>query len=277
MTSPTPHSRALSLRDYAAPASILHRRGGNFIQPLSGGACSEGAEGATLGRQANAGQHMHLPSAATAFAPGCSPRCPGMAGGPDGKVRGRAALDLCVTGTSRAHGQDRGNAHGGRHATRRGKTGITPPAASGGLITGPRDSAQASSRGAASTLAGLQPVAVDAAAWKADTLSARRRPPAFTGPEKAQRSSDCAKDSEPSAREGLVRLRNGSSRHSRSSARPASSPSGAVAGSAAPRGRSTAGKDNGRTQARPKLPACSSVQTQLAGAARPGPFPGRDA
>jgi hypothetical protein len=60
-----------------------------------------------------------------------------------------------------------------------------------------------------------------AAAWKADTLSARGRPPGFTGPEKAQRTSDCDRDSEPSVREGLVWARNGSSPHSRSSARPA--------------------------------------------------------
>lgn len=246
MTSPTPHSRAPSFpRDYAAPASPSMRWGGNLhssagrvaaapssyrggcavecpgsslstspavfpraagaFQPLSGGEADLSAltpREATNGLKAR--RQPHLPSAATAFAPGCSPRCPGMAGGPDGKVRGRAAL-------------------------------VSSLAASSGQIPGPRDSAQASSRGAASSWAGSQPVAVDAAS-------------AFRWSEATQRLS----------RPASFRIRHG-------------------AGSAAPRGRGTAGKDNGCTQARPEIPACSTVQTQLAGASASAAFPGRAA
>lgn len=181
--APTPwRAGACASSSLSTSPAVFPRAAGGF-SPLSGGACSEGAEGATLGRQANAGQHMHLPSAATAFAPGCSPRCPGMAGGPDGKVRGRAALDICVTGTSRAHGQDRGNADGGRHATRRGKPGY---AGDCGKVSSLR---HAPSRGTkrpgtftASTLAGSQPVAVDAAG-----ILARKGEPLAQSEERARR------------------------------------------------------------------------------------------
>lgn len=250
--TPTPHSRAPSFpRDYAAPASPSMRRGGTYstapargyasgltsyrggcavecpgtslstspavfpraaggFQPLSGG---EADLSALTPREATSGlkarRQPHLPSAATAFAPGCSPRCPGMAGCPDGKVRGRAALD-------------------------------SSPAASSGQIPGPRDSAQASSRGAASSWAGSQPVAVDAA-----NRHGRRAYLHRDATRKRAAVSTTAAASRP--------IRHG-------------------AGSAAPRGRSIAGKDNGLC---PEIPACSTVQTQLAGAARPGPFPGR--
>lgn len=120
----------------------------------------------------------------------------------------------------------------------------------------------------ASTLAGSQPVAVDAAAW-------REHAPLHLAGIGLPRGDGCAKrKTAKKCRCGNrkpERLTAGNGKalgNSRYQARPASSPSGAVAGSAAPRGRIATDLTAHPTD-------CSPAGRQLAGATRPGPFAGR--